>query len=105
LRSPYALSTRPTPVAKWLPQDLGAEWKSKTWVISKSITGVGQYVVEFQYQHGASRLDFKKSALLKGNDVIAHDDHAGYSGKENFKNIYRLKVDGLRSNRDLFPTR
>lgn len=82
-------------VAKWSSHDLGAEWKSKTWVISKAITGAGQYVVEFQYQHGASRLDFKNVTLLKGNDVIAHDDHAGYSGNENFKNVYRLKVEAF----------
>ena len=55
----------------------------------------GFYVVEFQYTRGASRLDFKNVALLKGDTVVANDDHAGYSGNANSRNTYRLKVDAV----------
>jgi hypothetical protein len=93
--APVVLPAAATPVAHWTPQDLGADWKSRTWELPKTITGAGLYVVEFQYTRGVSRLDFRNVALLKGGEVVAHDDHAGYSGNANEKNTYRLKLDAF----------
>jgi hypothetical protein len=81
------------PAAQWTPQDLGADWKTRTWEVGKAINWAGLYTVEFQYDHGASRLDFKNVALLASGAVIAHDDHAGHSGNANHQNRYRLKLD------------
>ena len=81
------------PIAQWTSKDLATDWKTKTWNIAKTITSAGLYVVEFQYTKGSSRLDFKNVALLKGSEVVAQDDHAGYSGIANQNNTYRLKID------------
>ena len=81
------------PIAQWTSKDLSTDWKTKTWNIAKTITSAGLYVVEFQYTKGSSRLDFKNVALLKGSEVVAQDDHAGYSGIANQNNTYRLKID------------
>ncbi|MBA3699158.1 MAG: Gfo/Idh/MocA family oxidoreductase [Planctomycetes bacterium] len=89
------LPAAPAVVAQWSPKDLAADWKTVTWPLAKAITGAGIYVVEFQYTRGASRLDFKNVALLKGDTVIANDGHAGYSGNANQKNTYRLTVDAF----------
>ena len=82
-------------IGQWAPQDLGADWKSKTWGMPKAITGAGLYVIEFQYTRGVSRLDLKNVALLKGDEVVARDDHAGHSGNSNNMNTYRLKLDSF----------
>jgi hypothetical protein len=81
--------------AQWSPKEIADGWKTVTWNVAKTITGAGLYTVEFQYTRGSSRLDFKNVALLKGDTVIASDDHAGYSGIANHRNVYRLKVDAF----------
>ena len=81
------------PAAVWTPQDLGSDWKTKTWDISKAVKGIGAYAIEFQYSHGSIRLDFKNVALLKGGEVASKDEHAGHSGNSNEKNTYHLALE------------
>ncbi|OYV04700.1 MAG: hypothetical protein CFE26_15475 [Verrucomicrobiales bacterium VVV1] len=82
----------PVKIAEWTPKDLQADWVTKSWDVSKGITGPGDYSFEFQYTHGTHRLDFRKVALLKGDAVIAKDDQPGHTGVENVHTLYRFKV-------------
>ena len=91
-RAPGPAIAMPVKIAEWTPQDLQADWVLKTWVVSKGITGAGDYGFEFQYTRGAHRLDFRKVALLTDDAVVAHDDQAGHSGLENVHNVYRFAI-------------
>ena len=82
----------PVKIAEWSPKDLHADWVSKSWDVTKGITGPGDYIFEFQYTHGAHRLDFRKVALLNGEAVIGKDDQPGHTGVENVHTLYRFTV-------------
>ena len=82
----------PMKVAEWSPQDLQADWVTKTWDVSKGITGAGEHSFEFQYTLGKHRLDFRKLVLLNGDAVIGRDDQAGHTGTENVHNAYHFTV-------------
>jgi hypothetical protein len=82
----------PVKVAEWTPADLQADWTTKSWDISKGITGPGDYSIEFQYTRGTHRLDFRQIVLLNGDTVLAKEDQAGHSGVDNSHNIYRFTV-------------
>lgn len=82
----------PNKIAEWTPNDLQADWTTKSWDVSKAISGAGDYSFEFQYTRGTHRLDFRKVALLSGNAVIAKDDQPGHTGVTNDHNLYRFHV-------------
>lgn len=82
----------PVKVAEWTPKDLAADWTLKTWEVGKGITGAGEYSFEFQYTHGAHRLDFRKVALLNGEAIIARSEQPGHSGIDNANNMYRFTI-------------
>lgn len=83
---------QPVKVAEWTPKDLAADWTLKTWEVGKGITGAGEYSFEFQYTHGAHRLDFRKVALLNGEVIIARSEQPGHSGIDNANNRYRFTI-------------
>jgi hypothetical protein len=82
----------PVKIAEWTPKDLQADWVTKSWDVSKGITGPGDYSFEFQYTRGTHRLDFRKVTLLNGESVIAKDDQPGHTGTENVHTLYRFTL-------------
>jgi len=91
-KPPGGAIAMPMKVAEWSPQDLQADWVTKTWDVSKGITGAGEHSFEFQYTLGTHRLDFRKLVLLNGDAVIGRDDQAGHTGTENVHNAYHFTV-------------
>jgi hypothetical protein len=91
-KEPGKALAMPVKIAEWTPKDLQADWVTKSWDVSKGITGPGDYSFEFQYTRGTHRLDFRKVALLKSDAVIAKDDQPGHTGVENVHTLYRFKV-------------
>lgn len=91
-REPGRSLAMPVKIAEWTPKDLQADWVTKSWDVSKGITGPGDYSFEFAYTHGTHRLDFRKVALLNGDAVIAKDEQPGHTGVENVHTLYRFTV-------------
>ncbi len=82
------------PAATWASGEIPTEWTVRTWDLTPA-PKAGTYVVTFQYQSGASRLDIRKAELLADGQPVATDAHAGQTGGSNKANVYRLTLPPL----------
>jgi alpha-N-acetylglucosaminidase len=84
---------------------MGVPWKlngalGKTQLkfsVSEYITRAGTYELSILYTSGRHALKIESVELFEGSKKVAEDVHAGYTGLRTTNNIYRLRVDQLRS--------
>ena len=62
---------------------------------SQQIAKPGTYSVTFKYTEGDSALTIAGVAVVQGGQEIASDVHDGWTGNDNRKNDYTLKVEAL----------
>ena len=48
----------------------------------------------FDFNRGKHRLDIEEVSVIADGKMVAQDNHRGYAGKPNYRNIYILKVPG-----------
>lgn len=85
----------PLPVGHWSPEVLEAA--TFTLPLAPDPEAKGEMVVQFDYKGGAAGLDIRKVELLSGTQVIAADEHDGFTGSRKEGNIYRLKYDQAKA--------
>ena len=83
-------------VASWKPsmcKETNQEW---TFDLTGKIKESGKLDFAFQYTRGGHRLDIEKVELLENGKAISVDEHEGFSGGSNRRNIYSLTVDTIK---------
>lgn len=65
--------------------------------VSEYITQAGTYELTIQYRSGRHALKIESVELFEGEKKVAEDCHAGYAGGRTKNNVYKLRVDKLRS--------
>ena len=83
----------PSIIAKWDKKNTPAEFTEKDIDITKYIKKAGKYYIGFHYKKGAKGLDIAECNLLANNKIISSDQHVGFTGLRNKKNIYTVKLD------------
>jgi hypothetical protein len=75
------------------------EFKELTYPVPDKLVKKGDSLeVQFTYQSGWSRLDIRKVSLMKGDKLVAEDDHDGFAGTPNSENIYKLDLSAITKN-------
>lgn len=82
----------PPPVARWKPGELSEEWTERTWDATPAFGAPGEYLIRFQYEGGACRLDFRGVRVLVDGVEVAASDQAGRTGGDNLNNVVRLRL-------------
>ena len=65
--------------------------------VSEYITRAGTFECSILYKSGRHALKIDSVELFEGDKKVAEDVHAGYTGLRTTNNVYRLRVDQLRS--------
>ncbi|CAN5712163.1 beta-N-acetylhexosaminidase [soil metagenome] len=82
------------PDAGWKSGEIGEEWETRSWPITKALA-LGDYDVLFAYTGGECRLDIAKVEIWAGDDLLASDEHEGRTGSVDVANHYRFELKRL----------
>lgn len=82
-------------VGRWGTQPTTTKPGTVEWPIEKGITGLGVYVVRFQYEKGKSRLEIHGVEIVQDGKVLAVDKHFGFTGAGTQNNVYRVELKDL----------
>lgn len=99
LEHPMAKNSVSTPGRGWSPSDMEARK-----IIKKVALSGSPLKVRFNYQSGNHRIDVSSVSLLSGDQMIAEDKHAGFSGIKTSRNEYELQIPAGMKEGELIVT-
>ncbi|HEY0868252.1 MAG TPA: family 20 glycosylhydrolase, partial [Fimbriimonas sp.] len=88
-----------TKIGEWKAADTGVEWFDREWDVTPALRGPGSYILRFIYTDGPSRLMMSRVELLRDGEVVATDEHEGYTGWWSDRNGYTLVLSDDPSGR------
>lgn len=89
---PLEPEAEPVVAAKWKSGQIGDTWSQQQWDITPQIIGAATIEAKFLYSSGEHRLDIGWVELLQNGQVVARDEHPGFTGGATKDNIYSLKL-------------
>lgn len=78
-------------IGHWTPSDCSTTLKEMTFDISKQLTSIGNWFVEFRYVQGTS-IQIESVKLLENGVLLSEDAHVGTAGIWTSNNMYRLPL-------------
>lgn len=81
-------------VGQWTPKMLKDAAATGTFEfnVSEHVTKAGDYEFTFLYEKGGCRLDINRVSIAVDGSEVAVDEHFGFSGTDQNRPIYKLKV-------------
>jgi hexosaminidase len=92
---PLKISNLP-PVGQWRSGETTETFAVREWDITDALKTAGKYQVLFSYTSGEHRLDIEWAEIVAGSEVVARDQHKGFTGGEERNNAYVLDVKSLK---------
>lgn len=76
----------------WSPKTINTKWQEQSIDITQKISSSGTYQITFKYSEGLHRLDINSVTLLVNGEAISIDKHHGFTGGQDNKNSYFIKL-------------
>jgi hypothetical protein len=79
-------------IGEWSPENISAKVTAVEWDVTGKVVGQGEYHVTLEYSHGSHALGIKSVSLLENDREVATDTHDGFTGIEQRRPVYILKL-------------